>query len=204
MGGTLGVLVAGGAGARLGLGVPKALARLAGLTLLDRAHATLARVCDDVVVAAPAALALPLPPGARRVNDAPGATGPLAGLVAGLASAPCERAVVLGVDFPFIEPGALRGLLDRLGDVPAVIPAPGGFLQPLVAAYAAGTGAILAACHASGEGAPTRALRSLAYLRLDDAELSAMPGGLSGFFNLNTPLDLVEAERRMAERALSR
>jgi molybdopterin-guanine dinucleotide biosynthesis protein A len=41
-------------------------------------------------------------------------------------------------------------------------------------------------------------------LRLDDAALAGMPGGLACFFNLNTPADLAEAERRVAARAESR
>ncbi|HEV2105150.1 MAG TPA: NTP transferase domain-containing protein, partial [Candidatus Eisenbacteria bacterium] len=67
----LGVLLAGGRGARLGAGGPKALATLAGRTLLSRAHAILAAVCDAVVVVAPAALALPVAPG-ERVDHPPG------------------------------------------------------------------------------------------------------------------------------------
>src|SRR5438132_2343792 len=42
---TLGVIVAGGRGRRLGLEVPKALAAAGGMTLLDRAVATLEEVC---------------------------------------------------------------------------------------------------------------------------------------------------------------
>lgn len=210
---TLGVLVAGGAGARLGAGVPKALVSLGGRTLLERALTTLAPLCDEVAVAAPAALALTLKEGARaaagrpavrRVADGEGAPGPLAGMVAGFASCAFRRAVVLGVDFPFMEPGTLVALLERLDRHPAVVPAPGGFLQPLAAAYAPEAAAALAARHAAGEAGPTRALRSLAYLRLEDDEIERLPGGRDGFFNLNTRADLEQAERRLAERTGTR
>src|SRR5439155_8105257 len=97
---------------------PKALVRLAGVTLLERALAILSAVCDEVVVVAPAGLALPAPaaradpaspgaresgsaPGVRRVNDPPDAAGPLAGVVAGLGARAFARAIVLGVDLPF-------------------------------------------------------------------------------------------------------
>ena len=209
---TLGVLVAGGAGARLGAGVPKALATLGGITLLERGVATLASVCDQVAVATPATLDFRIPlrlrttcgASPRRVDDRPGPSGPLAGIVAGLSAMPFERALVLGVDFPLIEPAFLVALLDRLEGYAAVVPAPGGIAQPLAAAYAPVAAEILASCHAAGEGAPSRALGSLAVRRLDDAELERMPGGTACLFNLNTAADRAEAERRLSARAASR
>jgi len=206
---TLGVLVAGGAGERLGAGLPKALVALGGMTLLERSLRTLAPVCDDLVVAAPASVALPLPAGVfarggsapRRVEDVAGARGPLAGIVAGLASTPFGRSVVLGVDFPCMETAFLEALLERLDDVEAVVPAPRGTAQPLAAAYAKAAAPILSACHAGGEGAPTRALRALAVRVLGDEEIARLPGGADCLFNLNTGADRIEAERRLATRA---
>lgn len=210
---TLGVLVAGGRGSRLALGMPKALVPLGGVTLLARALATLGAVCDRIVVSAPRSMSLPLPeavaPGGRscpvrRVHDPDGAVGPLAGMVAGLGELPFDRAIVLGTDLPLMEPACLEALALRLPGRHAVVPAAGGFLQPLAAAYAAAAGPILAACLAAGERSPTRALGSLDVLRLDDRELARLPGGAACFFNLNTPADLDQAERRMAARETSR
>src|SRR5262245_62101958 len=58
---TLGVLVAGGSGSRLGLGVPKAMASVGGVTLLERGVGTLSGLCDQIVVSAPAKLRLQMP-----------------------------------------------------------------------------------------------------------------------------------------------
>ena len=213
MPGTLGVLLAGGAGSRLALGVPKALVPLGGVTLLARGVAILAAVCEEVVVTAPAALEPALAgtlggmgeTRARFRTDGPTArAGPLAGLVAGLTAAPFERAVVLAVDLPFVPPALLETLLARLGAHHAVIPVPGGFPQPLAAAYAPEAAAILARCLAAGEHAPTRALGSLDALRLDDETLAGLPGGVDGFFNLNTRDDLAAAERRLSAREARR
>ncbi|MGH7643970.1 MAG: molybdenum cofactor guanylyltransferase, partial [Gemmatimonadales bacterium] len=209
MAATLGVLVAGGAGSRLALGVPKALVRLGGVMLLERGIAILAAVCEEIVVSAPAEMALPLPDmvsssrgpcAVRRADDPVGTAGPLAGMVAGLASVAFERAIVLGVDLPFIEPAALEALLQRMPGRLAVVPAPGGFPQPLAAAYAPGASAKLALRLAGGERSPTRALGALDALLLGDRELARLPGGLDGFFNLNSPADLEAAERRLAVR----
>ena len=207
MAATLGVLVAGGAGSRLALGIPKALVRLGGVTLLERGIAILAPVCDEIVVSAPAALALPLSHTCRsarggcplhRADDPAGTVGPLAGMVAGLSRVVFERAIVLGVDLPFMRSAALETLLGRLPGHQAVIPVAGGFPQPLAAAYAPAAGPILASRLAAGERSPTRALEALDVLMLEDTDLALLPGGLGSFFNLNTPDDLAEAAVRMA------
>jgi molybdopterin-guanine dinucleotide biosynthesis protein A len=197
---TLGVIVAGGRGVRLGLGRPKAFAEVGGMTLLARAEALLETLCDEVVIAAPDGLALP-PHRCERVADAEPAGVPLAGLVAGLAALPFERAIVLGVDFPLMRPELLEALLVQLGDRAAVIPAPGGVPQPLAAAYAARALAPLTGALAAGERAVTDAALALDPLVLGDAELARIEGGVDCFFNLNTPEDLAEAERRLAAHA---
>jgi molybdopterin-guanine dinucleotide biosynthesis protein A len=197
---TLGVLVAGGSGRRLGRGVPKALVQVAGRTLLERALAVLAEVCDEVIVVAPATFPLPvvLPvQGALRVADVPGAAGPLAGVAAGLAARGFECALVLGVDFPLMRPAALAVLRDRIGGAPALLPAPGGVPQPLAAAYRPEAAPALAAALERGERSLTAAVLALAPRVLADTDLERIEGGLGNFFNLNTPEDLAEAEVRL-------
>jgi molybdopterin-guanine dinucleotide biosynthesis protein A len=191
---TLGILLAGGRGERLGLGRPKALAELRGATLLERACRTLARVCDDVVVAAPAEMALPLPPGVRRLLD-PG-VGPLGGVAVAAQSILCDRAVVLGVDYPLLEPAMLEALLDLLGERRAVVPAPGGRTQPLAAAYSAAGLDMLSAAFERGERSIVNVLGALDPLVLEDAKLAELPGGSEGFFDVDTPEELARAEER--------
>jgi molybdopterin-guanine dinucleotide biosynthesis protein A len=194
--GALGIVLAGGEGRRLGGVVPKALARCAGRTLLERAVDTLAATCGRIVVAAPAALALP-GCAAERAADA-GGGGPLAGVIGGWRADPTCAAVVLGVDFPLARAAALAALLERLGSSDAVLPSPGGRLQPLFAVYAPAALATLEASFASGERSITRAAAGLTGPRPGDAELAALPGGLDNFFNVNTPEDLAEAARRLS------
>jgi molybdopterin-guanine dinucleotide biosynthesis protein A len=97
-----------------------------------------------------------------------------------------------------MRPEMLASLLARLGRRAAVIPAPGGVPQPLASAYAPGAVAPLAAALARGERAVTRAALALDPLVVTDAELERVEGGSASFFNLNTPGDLAEAERRLA------
>lgn len=197
---TLGVIVAGGRGARLGLGRPKAFAEVGGMTLLARAETVLAALCDAIVIAAPASLELP-PHRFPRVADATDAAVPLAGLVAGLAKLPFARAVALGVDFPLMRPEMLAALLARLGPRAAVLPTPGGVPQPLAAAYAPVAGAALAASLARGERAVTAASLALDPRIVGESELSRLEGGSRCFFNLNTPADRAEAERLLVAPA---
>jgi molybdopterin-guanine dinucleotide biosynthesis protein A len=200
---TLGVLLAGGAGRRLGAGVPKALARVGGRTLLERAARVLGGACDEVVVAAPRSLAPALAaalPGARLVVDLEDAVGPLAGLTAGLAAAPHREAIALGVDFPLMTTAALERLAERLRGDPgarAVVPAPGGVPQPLAAAYGLAARDALARALEAGERSVTRAVMTLDPVVLDDPALVEL-GGPEIWLNLNRPEDLAEAERRLA------
>ena len=199
---TLGVIVAGGRGVRLGLGRPKAFAEIGGRTLLARAEVTLSALCDAIVIAAPDGVELP-PRRFPRIADAGEAAVPLAGVVAGLAARPFARALVLGVDFPLMRPEMLAALLAGLGARAAVIPAPGGVPQPLAAAYAPVAAARLADALARGERAVTGAALALDPVIVTDSELARLEGGSGCFFNLNTPADLEEAGRRLAAASAS-
>ena len=195
-----GVIVAGGQGRRLALGRPKAFAVVGGRTLLARAEAVMAAVCGEVVIAAPADLALPAAQ-FTRVADAPGGAGPLAGVVAGLRVLREGPALVLGVDFPLLRVETLRALIVHLGRAPAVIPAPGGRLQPLAAVYGVAARIALDAAFVGGERSIVAAATALDPLVLGDAALAGIAGGVESFFNLNTPADLALAEDRLAARA---
>lgn len=194
---TLGVILAGGAGRRLGLG-PKALVPLGGVTLLDRARRVLESRCTRVLVCAPAGVAASFPP-VDLVRDA--GEGPLAALVTVLGAVPFARAIVLGIDFPFVQGALIDGLAARLARHDAVVPAPGGVPQPLVAVYAASAAAPLAAALARGERSLSRALGALAVEHVPDATLRTLDPASDAGFNLNTNDDRLEAERRLRTEA---
>ncbi len=190
---TLGVLLAGGHGTRLGLGRPKALVVCGGCSLLARAMATLEQLCDSVVVVAPREMELPLP-AALRIDDDPDAQGPLAALVAGLGARRFELALALAVDFPLLTARALEALRELRGDAAAVLPVPGGVPQPLAAWYAPRAGPALTARLAAGVRSVTQAVMTLAPRLVHDDELARSPGGALGYLNVNTPADLAQAE----------
>jgi molybdopterin-guanine dinucleotide biosynthesis protein A len=198
-----GIVLAGGRGTRLGAGVPKARAVVAGATLAERAVATLAAACGEVVVAAPADVDPGAPHGARRVTDAAGHAGPLAGLVAALEACDADVSVVLGVDFPLVTPAlvnALAGALAAARGVDAVVPRPGGTAQPLVAAYARTAAAPLRAALEAGVTSLRGGIGRLAVEWLDDAAIAALPGGADALLNVNAPADRDVAERVLRAR----
>ena len=206
---TLGVLVAGGRGERLGLGAPKALVQVGGMTLLARGLATLAACCDQVVVAAPAGLELPIPvdarAGTRRVpvraaHDGPGRSVPLAGVVAGLTAVPFTRALVLGVDYPLATPALLGALLVMLDAHDVVLPVADGVAQPLVAACTTAALAGLRRALEGGEQSLARAWRRLGPRLVPAAEL---PDGEEGLLDVDTIDDLARAEARLGARGTS-
>jgi len=94
-----------------------------------------------------------------------------------------------------VSAALLRALGERLGEDPALVPAPGGRAQPLAAWYAPAALAPLAAALARGERALVPAVAALAPRYVDDAALAALGAGPSSFLNVNTPGDLAEAAR---------
>jgi len=194
-----GIVLAGGRGERLGMGRPKAGVELAGSTLLERAVRVLAAACDDVLVVAPSGLDLG-PVTARRVADAAGHAGPVAGLVAGLEAAGDARCALLGVDFPCVTSALVRVLLERLEDQPAldvVAPRPRGVPQPLVSAVAAPAAPRIRAALESGETSLRGVFGVLAVAWLDDPDIDRLPGGAEALLNVNTPADLNAARARL-------
>ena len=168
-----GILLVGGASRRFGS--PKALARLGGETLAERAWATLGAACDEVVAVGKTAdgLALPFP----LVDDGATERVPLAGVIAGLRAAANDLCVVLPVDCPLVDAALLHELADACpGDVARP---PGG---PLPAAYRRSALPVLERALATGELSLWRALAGLAVavVEVDEAKLADvdLPGDL--------------------------
>jgi molybdopterin-guanine dinucleotide biosynthesis protein A len=193
---TLGILIAGGRGTRLGLDVPKALARAGASTLLEIATRALLPVCDEAIVVLPENFDLPI--SLPVVRDRVAGEGPLPALVAGLESRAFERALALGVDFPRLTGDRLARVLAAHAGGLATVPAPGGHAQPLAAVYSPEAAAPLRAALESGARALVPAVMALGPRVLDDSALRAIGLDPADFADLDTPADLAayEAERR--------
>ncbi len=167
-----GVLLVGGASTRFGS--PKALARLGGETLAERAWRILGEACEERLAVGKRADGLELP--FELVDDGSETRAALAGIVAGLRAAPTEVVVVLPVDTPRVTPEVLR----RLGE--ACAEAAVTQTGPLPAAFARSALSVLERRLAEGRLALHDALEELDTRRIEvDAALLA---------NVNTPDDL--------------
>lgn len=175
--GLTGVLLVGGASTRFGS--PKALARLGGETLAERAWRLLGAACDERLTVGKEAdgLELPFP----LVDDGTETRAALAGIVAGLRRARHERVVVVPVDCARLTREAVRQLADAGGEVAT---APTG---PLPAALDRGILPVLERELAAGR------------LRLRDAfaglDARVVPLEPELLVNVNTRADLERLER---------
>jgi len=121
------VLLVGGASTRFGS--PKALARVGGATLAERAWRLLGEACSDRIAVGKLADGLELP--FDLVDDGSDVRAPLAGLVAGLRAARTEVAVVIPVDMPLLDAAAVcaLGQACREAAVSPTGPLPGAYAK---------------------------------------------------------------------------
>jgi molybdopterin-guanine dinucleotide biosynthesis protein A len=207
------IILAGGPGARLGIGAPKAWAPApGGVSLLGRALATARSVTPRVVVAAPAGLELPPldPPAAgaparpaERIDDLGGGGGPLAGLVPALEWAARQgmaRAWIIAVDMPALTAGDLECLGARLEREPravAVVPRSPAGLEPLCSCVRpAAAAAAFRAAYDRGERSVQRVFAGLGpgrLVELDATDPAQWSGGADRLRSVNTPEDLARA-----------
>ena len=180
-------IIAGGQGRRLS-GVPKGLLVVEGRTVVERLLALAPRFGDVLLVAnAPRPYA---GLGLRTVADAVPGKGAPGGVHSALVAARTPWVLAVACDMPFIQPEAVRVLLEARGEaVDAVCFEVAGRLEPLLAVYrtalAAGWGAAL------GEDPSLRQLLSRYRTRLlPEAALRAVDPTLRSLVNVNTPEDL--------------
>lgn len=128
-----------------------------------------------------------------QVRDEQPASGPLAGLVAGMAQITTPWAFVVACDMPYVRPELVELLSTYRGTHQAVVPVVDGYPQPLAAFYSVGCVAELRACLAGGDRSLRGALQRLDVRYVDEAELSAADPMMRSFVDLDTPQDLAAA-----------
>lgn len=152
-----GLVLAGGRSTRFG--ADKALVEVDGATLLTRAVVALRAVCDGRVLVASGDGSLGRPRVAiadGEVADLPGATGPLAGIGAGLAALrdDAPAVAVLAVDVLHPSPAMLDLLAEMREDAACCVPVVDGWRQPLHAVWATAVADEVATAVAGGVAGP--------------------------------------------------
>ena len=192
----VGALLAGGRSRRFGS--PKALARLDGVRLIDRALSTLrsAGLRPHLVLREHDALGASL--GVPVILDVRPGSGPLSAVVAALRTATARGlsgVVPIGVDQPLV-PAALLRHIAELGlteDVRAVAVEGVKGLEPLSAFYGARALPVAESRLRSGAGDLRGLLDALPTRRISRDELQLFGDPQALFLNVNTPADLDRA-----------
>jgi molybdopterin-guanine dinucleotide biosynthesis protein A len=189
-----GFVLAGGRSSRMG--EEKALLRLGGRTLLERALEKAREVAASVHIAGPAERFAAY---GEVVEDVYPGRGPLGAIHAALSASRTELNLMLAADMPFVEAEFLRRLAaeaERCGAV-VTVPRGGGGLQPLCAVYRRSFAAVAQAALEQGEN---KIDRLFAPPTTRVVEVGREPGFAFGegmFDNLNTPEDAARAQARL-------
>lgn len=185
------LILAGGDSRRMGQ--DKAALVLDGKTLLDRVNATMRQVFPKVVVSVRqlrSGVEVP------QVCDEPAASGPLAGLIAGLAQADTPWVFAVACDMPFVTRDVVTHLAALRKGFQAVVPVVGGYHQPLAAFYAASALETMRASLAAGDRSLRGTLEKLDVRYVSEVELREFDPQLRSFFDLDTPQDFQAAKKR--------
>ncbi len=190
------IVLAGGRSERMGQ--DKALLRRNGVTLLETVVTTLRPLVGEIVIVADRAGRYDLPD-CRVVGDLYPNTGPLGGILTGLAALGPGAHLAVACDMPTLQPAVLRLLLDSVTpEWEVIVPSVGGRMEPLCAVYANTAARSLQEFHRRGGLALHRALSTMHTLRIPEEELRRYDPSLLTFTNLNTPHDLERLQRSEA------
>ncbi len=187
------VILAGGAGRRIGGGKPQRL--LAGTSLLDRAISLARRWSDRVAIAATESLCAGVP----CLTDDPSIEGPLGGLAAGLRHARAlgaDEMIVLPCDMPFLPADLPDRLRAAIGNAAAAIPASEGEIHPVCALWRVRALAGLDPYLATGRRSLRGFAEAVGYAAVD---WPCEP--IDPFFNINNKADLATADALLVRQA---
>ena len=184
------LILAGGDSRRMGQ--DKAALDLGGRTLLEHVTAAMQQAFFKVIVSVRQprdGVALP------QVCDKVAASGPLAGLAAGLAQADTSWVFAVACDMPFVSVAVVQRLAQHRDGYDAVVPLVGGHPQPMAAFYAKSALDAMRASLASDDKSVRGMLKRLNVDFVSEAELRECDPQLRSFFDLDTPQDYQAAKQ---------
>jgi molybdenum cofactor guanylyltransferase len=189
--GAIGIVLAGGAGRRIG--GDKAMVELEGRPLLHYPIAVLRAVLDEVAVVAKQSTILPaLDVEVAIWLEADEPRHPLAGVIHALRCARGRPVVVVAGDMPFVTRGLVTALArERARGAVAVVPRAAGQLQPLCARYDPRALMAFAGCDFGAPVSDVVAALSPRIIDWPDDE---------PFFNVNHPEDILQAAALLSSR----
>ena len=187
-------VLAGGQSTRMGR--DKALLRLGGQTLLERALALAHRIAPRVAVLGPREKYAAA--GERIIEDEFPGCGPLAGIHAALGASETDLNLILSVDMPFVPLEFFTYLLERARSRPSAqvtVPRIGGIVQGTCVACRRSFRSVCESRLKLGLCKVEDSIRLANPQYIEEEEIRARGINPGVFRNLNTPEDLTEAQQ---------
>jgi len=182
-----GVVLAGGRSSRYGKN--KALVKIEGVSLIERALHTLGSIFDHVVIITNtpeeyAYLQVPM------FQDIIKGLGPLGGIYTGLKSIPDPAGFFVACDMPFLNPFLIRHMVAIRDEFDVVVPRISGWVEALHGLYAKRCeGSIERLIH-SGTYQIFQFFSAVSVRFVDEDEVRRWDPDLRSFLNINTPEEL--------------
>ena len=171
------------------MGADKASLVHDGARLVDRVHDRLRGACDPILFAPGRAGRLGALPGPQLDDVRPG-SGPLGGLVTGLAASPHELVAVVAVDLPWCSAALLWAAAEAWVDEDALVPVDDAGPQVLHAIYARKASATLQRYLDEGQSGVRDAMSRLDVRYLDEDFWRGFDPSGRFALNVNRPEDL--------------
>lgn len=193
-----GVILAGGEARRYG-GIPKGLERVGGRRMIDRVARALATAADDLLLVANDPDAGSWLPGTPLTRDLRPGNGSLGGIHAALTHAR-HAVLVLAWDMPFVPAGLLAALRELGSGADVAVPESSSArgVEPLCAYYDPTCIAPIERRLNAGDRSVVGFYDDVRVARLPDAQVRRFGDPALMFLNVNSPDDLVLAERHAA------
>ena len=182
------LILAGGDSRRMGR--DKASMVLEGKSLLEHVTATMQSLFPKVIVSV---RRFREDIDTQQVCDHHDASGPLAGLVAGLSQIDTPWTFAVACDMPFVSKAVIMHLASMRVGYQAVVPIVQEHVQPVAAFYATNTLIEMRNSLAAGDMSLRGVLEKIKVKYISEVELRATDPQLRSFFDLDTPQDFEQA-----------
>lgn len=163
------------------------------VTFVEHLASLLRECCVETLIVArdQAQASLYAFPGVRVTFDNTPGLGPLMGLYSGLSAINTERALVVAVDLPFVQPALLSFLLSQsLIAGTLLVPVVHGVPQVLLAVYPRSVLPLITEQLQHGRRDPRCLLEVAPAQFIEEAQLLKVDPQLRSFVNINTPEEL--------------
>ena len=195
------IILVGGKGSRLNQ--DKCQLSLAGERVLEKTIQILSEFTNEIILVLSPGQLSPLPgnhPGIKETVDVYPGRGPLVGLYSGLLQASEPYSLAVACDMPFLNAKLLRHLLKLSPGFDVVIPRVGDKVEPLHAVYSKNCLYIMQRLLEQGDFKVSNLLSQVRVRYVEGEELDLLDPGHLSFFNINSPGDLVRAEKLFKEQ----